>query len=166
MTVKSLYWSARYWTARFFSVEPPLGNIPKINLTGKVLTKTAISGISSTNIKMEVNMTALKAQNFTMYSGDSKILVITVKSDAGSFLDLTGYTIKWKASFSNPLEKSIGTGITITDAPNGVFQIEIDPADTTEIRGHFRHEVEITSGAGVVSTVVVGTMTVLVDLIA
>ena len=115
-------------------------------------------------------MTELTAQDFSMYSGDTKVLTVTVKTAAEVVVDLTGYTVKWKAVLSGldtPLEKDNGGagGVVITNAVSGIFEVTIDPADTSEVNGAFKYEAEITSGVGVVSTVAIGTMTVSLDLI-
>lgn len=76
--------------------------------------------------------------DITIYRGDTVKLNMAVTS-GGSFYDLTGSTIWFTAKnhFSDPdisavFQKSTtGGGITITNAPNGLCQVTIDPADTS-----------------------------------
>lgn len=104
-------------------------------------------------------------QNIAMVQGDNKVLSITVTDAAGAAVDLTDATIRWHMSKSvnkrpAALEKATGSGITITDAANGVFTVTLDSADTESLRGLFYHEVEVIDGSGNVSTVTKGKITI------
>ena len=96
--------------------------------------------------------------------GDSARFTVTVKDSAGAVVDLTGVTaIKWqmaRSAFATTadLSKALGSGVTITDAPGGVFQVDLTPADTADLLGDFHHEAEVTDGAGDVATVFCGTL--------
>lgn len=98
-------------------------------------------------------------QDFEMFSGDSRTLEITVRDSSGDVVDITGYSFKW--------EMSNGTSVTPTliDGPTGRFDVPIAPANTSGVSGAFTHESQITSGAGAVSTIFTGAMTVKQDLI-
>jgi hypothetical protein len=63
------------------------------------------------------------------------------------------------------VEKELGSGITVTDAPNGVLRVDIDPIDTATASGAFYHELEVIDSAGDIQTVLKGTMTVIKSLI-
>lgn len=96
--------------------------------------------------------------------GDTARFDVTVKDSAGVVVDLTGVAaIAWqlaRSAFSTAdLTKSIGSGVTVTDAVNGIFQVEMDPADSTDFLGDFFHEAEITDGSGDIATVFCGTIT-------
>lgn len=96
-------------------------------------------------------------QNFTMFQGDSKNIVVDISSDEA--LDLTGATIKWALkkkvySTENELLK------TITDATNGQVIIQLEPVDTANLTGLYYHELELTDGAGNVSTIMTGNVTI------
>lgn len=97
--------------------------------------------------------------------GDTARFTVTVKDSAGAVVDLTGVTsIAWqiaRSAFagSPDLSKSIGSGVTVTDAAGGVFQVELAPADTADLLGDFHHEAEVTDGAGDIATVFCGTLT-------
>lgn len=58
------------------------------------------------------------------------------------------------------LELSIGRGITITDAPNGKFQIDAQIIPTSVPGGSYPYDIRITLANGVVKHYISGTMTV------
>ena len=108
--------------------------------------------------------------DFTMYSGDTKLLEITVLDQDGDPVDLTGATVKWqmakKVTSDTPvLSKEIGSGVVIMNPTAGRFDISLQPADTAAIKGAYYHEAEITESGGDVATVLAGTITILPDLI-
>ena len=113
--------------------------------------------------------------DITMHSGDTRNIVITIVDSTstavplGSVTDLT-WALSKKASDSvTPrgaaiVTKAIATGITVTDAPNGVISIILTPADTASLAGEYYHELQMTFGAAV-STVLFGKVTISKDLI-
>lgn len=96
-------------------------------------------------------------QNFTMYAGDSKRLRIAVMTPEGDPVDLTGSTMKWavKEGASTILLKN-GAGVTITDAANGVFTVDLAPIDTRTFSGTYNHIGEMTNSSGQISTILTG----------
>lgn len=109
-------------------------------------------------------------QNFTMVSGDTRTLTVRVRDPDDAVVAITGATIRWRAARSygktaNITKATGGSGITITDGPNGVFVVTLDPADTASLYGTFYHEAEVTFSDDTVSTVLRGTMKVNQDLI-
>ena len=99
--------------------------------------------------------------------GDSLTLSIPVfQSDGTTPEDITGTAIRWEAQrliggvpvvVDPPLvAKAVGSGITITDGPGGVFEVAIVPADSEDLAGAYHHEAEVTFVGGVVSTVLTG----------
>ena len=117
---------------------------------------------------------AHQVQNFEIHAGDDLTLQVSVTDDAGQPVNLTGAQVAWQASrgradrFSSTavLAKASGTGITVTDAAGGVFEVDLAAADTAGLRGAFYHEAKVTDAAGDKSTVFTGTMTVLPSLIS
>lgn len=93
------------------------------------------------------------------YAGDSLVLDVTVTDQSGAAKDLTGASIEWglfpRGSDTAVLTKTTtGGGVAVTGA--GVFEVTVDPGDTTGLEGLHYHEAEVTDGAGAVSTVTVG----------
>lgn len=85
-----------------------------------------------------------------MYAGDTLILEITAKDSDGSALDLSGLTLKWSLARTNTstalLTKTVGSGITVTDAALGKFKVELTPSDTDKFSGEYYHEVRASQG--------------------
>jgi hypothetical protein len=110
-------------------------------------------------------MTAVN-QNFELYSGNSRTLEIEITGQDGSILNITDITAKWAMKRNpylteNDVLKTTSNGILITDPVNGKLQIKLLPEDTEEMFGEFHHELEITDVPGNVSTVMVGTVTLI-----
>ena len=114
------------------------------------------------------------AQNFTMYRGDNRNLNFTARDASNAVVDITGTTLRWSAkhavnSGTADISKSTGgSGITITDGPNGAYTVALVPADTASLAVEKQiqlvHEVEITDVLGTVDTISVGTGTILRDI--
>lgn len=113
-------------------------------------------------------MTAQRT-DFIMYQGDSKVLSVTVADEDGVVVAVDGMTIRWQASPvvtggfepTATLKKdndALGGVGTVTE--EGVFEVTIDPQDTENLSGLYYHEAELTDGAGAVSTVLTGRMTI------
>lgn len=104
--------------------------------------------------------------DFTMYQGDTKILEVTVKDEAGAVVNIADTTIRWQlAKTARSAEALIaketgGDGITIVDAAAGRFDVAIDPEDTVDLSARaYYHEAEV-DDAGVISTVLTGKATI------
>ena len=111
-----------------------------------------------------------KVQNFQIHAGDSRELVVTVSDSQGAAVDLSGAAIAWQLARSAgaaapAVAKALGSGIVITDGPNGVFTVMLDPADSETLSGLYYHEAEVTDAAGQRSTVLSGVATVVPTLI-
>jgi hypothetical protein len=98
--------------------------------------------------------------DFAMYAGDSRIVRIAVKDEAGAPVDITGSTLKWLLSRSMTgealVEKATGDGIELQNPAAGTFGVTLEPADTEDLEdGIYYHEAEMTLD-GDISTVVSG----------
>ncbi|RMG96176.1 MAG: hypothetical protein D6706_10635 [Chloroflexi bacterium] len=106
------------------------------------------------------------AQNFTMWSGDSKLIQVMVTDSAGNSVALAGatieYVIKDSVNGTTRVSKSTSNGITIS---GNTFTITLDPADTAGLSGQYYHEAQITDVAGNVSTALVGNIVINEDAI-
>lgn len=115
-------------------------------------------------------------QDFDMHSGDSRDLEITVVDENDAAVDVSAATMTWELSKLDSsgtlpaprgaalVTKTVGSGITITDGPNGELTVALDPADTADLRGDHYHELQIVTG-GKTSTVLFGKVAVLKDLV-
>lgn len=107
-----------------------------------------------------------KSQNVEMVAGDHADLVVTITGSNGVAKNLTGATIKWvlydDANAVELLSKSTGSGVAITNALAGECTISLAPANTLTIAaGIYYHECEVTDADGIVSTVLIGHVTIL-----
>lgn len=101
-----------------------------------------------------------KNQNFEMYAGNTKNIVVTVAD-----VNLTGATVKWAMKKTiydaePAVAKTTAAGIAVTDATTGIFTVTLFPADTRNLSGTYQHEAEITDAPGNVSTVLTGQLTI------
>lgn len=107
--------------------------------------------------------------DFELFAGDTKVLDITVKDDEGAVVDITDATIRWQLarSVNAPavLQKAVGSGITISDGPNGLFEVALANADTETLKGAFYHEAEVILPDSTIATVVTGAVTIKPTLI-
>lgn len=80
-----------------------------------------------------------------------------VRDDAGDLVNLTGYVLAFAVYFNTEnqwgapipwLEKTIGSGVTLTDAVEGTVQVDFDPDDTQDKAGVYPWELKFTTTAG------------------
>ena len=103
--------------------------------------------------------------NFSMVSGDGKILEIEAVGPDGTPYDLSNHTARWglfRPTGEKMIEKSSGNGIV---ANAGAIRITLAPDDTSGLEGYYRHEVEIRDAAGVPTTILQGSVTILRGLL-
>jgi hypothetical protein len=105
--------------------------------------------------------------------GDNETLdLVVTDTDTGDPLDLTGVSL-WltvKVQVNDPdslavIQKTVGSGITITDAAAGEASVSISPADTAPFPSSWEgvYDVQLKS-AGSVRTVVSGAFTITGDV--
>lgn len=90
------------------------------------------------------------------------------RQEDGTILDLTSAAISWRVGRFNrrvtEFTKTVGSGITITDATAGEYTLQADPADTSELEPEiYSHEAEATV-SGVVTTILNGCLDLQRDL--
>ena len=83
--------------------------------------------------------------------------------------DLTDYSIACKFRKNAKTGKevkslTVGAGITITDAVNGIFKIDAFDLDATFIAGTYYYDIEFTNGSGEIDTYINGTTKVIQDV--
>ena len=86
-------------------------------------------------------------QNITLYQGDTRTLVVTVYDLDDNITPIAGSSIKWvvykRSGGAIHVSKTVGSGITITDGPNGIFEIALARDDTLSLLGRYNHECEL-----------------------
>lgn len=115
--------------------------------------------------------------DFTMHRNDTVHYTVTVKDSAGDAVSLVGAQ---EITFAMAKKKSDGSfssttaltktmtegGVVVTDAANGVCRVDIDSNDTESLTpAEYYYEVEVIDSGGAVGTVLIGTITLLKDLI-
>jgi len=100
-------------------------------------------------------------QNFELYAGDSKDIVVTVTDSNGAAVNLTNFTIFWKltllpTSSTALISKAVGTGIVKTNPSGGIFTVTITNTDTATLAGCYYHEAKIVDGSSNEFTVTSG----------
>lgn len=104
----------------------------------------------------------------TMTRGDTANFAVTVTDGAGAPLNLTGLVLTFTVAASSQsavITKTIGAGITVTDALGGLATVTISPADTDglEDRAELFWDLEVDS-AGDIRTPLTGRLSVEVDV--
>ena len=93
----------------------------------------------------------------TIVQGNDVILKYTVTDQDGAPVNLTLSTIKWaikKTAEDNPaLSKQTGSGISITNATGGIFQVTLNATEQAELLGKYIMEAMITDINGKIYTI-------------
>ena len=100
---------------------------------------------------------------FDYVAGDSLDIDFTVLTASGSVQNLTDCTAKWGVAkristmqFGPVLvTKTIGTGITVTNAALGTLKVSVSKGELTAV-GDLIHELEVTLPSGASTTVASG----------
>jgi hypothetical protein len=157
-TVQQMYTDGEISLPLLIQIRDDLVNlVGVIRLIGKRVLNVPLQGKRELNVTLKggIDVTAIN-QNFSMYAGDTKNLVITMPED------LTGCTVKWglrqrQYSTENFISKTTSDGISI----NGTeITIKLAPADTQALAGTYFHECEVTDQLGNVSTIFTGMGTI------
>jgi hypothetical protein len=140
------------------------------SFAGALLNHGAVLSAITVNLQTVDTLERRGMNDFQMYAGDDKAVVITVLDADKEPIDLTGCTIRWRASRSqsktaNIIKKTSGAGIALSDPVNGQFTVTLAADDTEDLTGTFYHEAELTFGDGSISTVLSGKMVILPSLI-
>ncbi len=99
---------------------------------------------------------AIEASRISIAQGEDVTIQVSVIDENGAVVDITGYTLQ--ADIRVAREDAIqivtkqtgGSGIVITDAAGGVYQITLDSADTKKLRAtqiHFWDTWRIDAGS-------------------
>lgn len=105
-------------------------------------------------------------QDFTLHSGDKKIVAFSIVDADGNPLDLSDYGVEWlmqedQYDYNPFIERSTtDSSIIITDVPNGQGYFTLEPEDTESVQGRYYHELFVTKVDGSQLTVLTGNATV------
>jgi hypothetical protein len=107
-------------------------------------------------------------QNFTMYSGNTKPIYVTIKDKQNKPVIIDeGDTFKWvmRLRGKSITSKTSGNGISVIDASIGRICIRLLPEDTHGISGECDHELAMYDSDGSVTTVTTGKVTITTSLL-
>jgi hypothetical protein len=111
--------------------------------------------------------------NLEIEQGATFTKSFTVKQPGGTPVDLTGYTVRMmaRANYDDPAPLitlstiSPPAGITLTDPDGGQFQIALTAAQTAALNfSKILYDLEIVSGAGVVTRLLEGSVTLIKEV--
>lgn len=105
------------------------------------------------------------SQDFTIYSGDSRSLPVTVTNGSGGTVNITGaQSIVWVVvgpSGNVLLTKTLAAGqIALTNPTAGICTITLLAADTSQLTGTYAHECRMVDVSGNSSIIFTGNLTV------
>jgi hypothetical protein len=111
----------------------------------------------------------ITGQNFDVYQGDNKELIVTVYDENGSILNLAGYNAVWCIHSLTPehtyvVLKTTGIvgGITIPSPASGQIVISLDSEDTESLTPKaYGHQGEIEDSSGNHATIITGLVKIL-----
>lgn len=116
-------------------------------------------------------------QNDSFYANNKRTLEFTITNkdvDPVAALDLTGKHLRWSMSRQNDdgsystnpvLQKTLSSGITVTDAAGGVAEVLLDAIDTLKLSGKYHHELEVLDADDTNAVIVAtGTLTILKNI--
>lgn len=107
-----------------------------------------------------------------MIRGDTLTMQIRVSDEDDSYLNLTSAAIIFMAKenitdddLDAKIAKSVGSGITIDEATNGLFTVVLSPSDTEDLdAGNYYYDIEVTDASSNVYTVMIGLLTLIADV--
>jgi hypothetical protein len=109
----------------------------------------------------------LSGQNFEVYQGDNKEIIITVRNEDGSLLNLDGYEIVWcvhNQTLANVVfqKKTSDGSITVPVPASGEIHILLEQEDTHDLpTKNYGHQCEISDAFENHATIMTGYMRVL-----
>jgi hypothetical protein len=93
----------------------------------------------------------------TLVQQNDVILKYTVTDQEGDAVNLTSATIKWairkNLQTTVALSKTTGSGISITNAAGGIFEVTLTDIDTENLIGGYIMEAVITDNSGKIYTI-------------
>lgn len=115
---------------------------------------------------------------FSMHSGDDKDLINTIRDTAGATIDITGAAFTFSLSGLNAVDPVVpapkgaplltitnGAQLVLNDPTNGVVTVSLLPVDTADLPAKtYYYELQMVL-TGKTSTVAIGTLQLLKDLI-
>lgn len=102
----------------------------------------------------------LAAQNFEMYSGNTKPVAFDVVDQNDATVDVTGATGEFAVAKTSKGPALFTKSGSIPGSPINRVEFTIAPADTDALAGTYYYEVKLTDLAGRVSTIAFGSLNI------
>lgn len=109
-------------------------------------------------------------QTYSIYEGNDHVLAVQVANgsapmDLGSITAARFWLAKSVSASSAKVEKTLGAGITVTNAAQGQLEIVLSSEDTRALKGELYCELELVNATGKRATVMTGSVTVVPTVI-
>jgi len=104
--------------------------------------------------------------------GDTTAFTVTIEEPNGTLVDVTGYSFiftvdpsKAPAAGGGELYSlSVGSGITISDGPNGEITIGMSVSDSDQTPGDYFYDLQMTDLGSLITTILKGDYEVIQDI--
>lgn len=108
------------------------------------------------------------AKNLSAFRGDSKVIHLTFKTDAGVAINITGWTIFFTVKESKDdtdAEALIQKNVTVHTSPEtGLTDIVLTATDTRPCAGNYFYDIQAKKTDGTIITVIDGVITFKEDI--
>lgn len=103
----------------------------------------------------------------SLIRGDDRTLTVTVVDDLGAAANLTGILGMWftvkrhqtDTDLEAVIQKSLGSGVAVTDAAGGIATVTLTAANTASATGLHFWDVQVKTAAGLITTLATGSVT-------
>lgn len=112
--------------------------------------------------------------NFNLVRGDSYEMTFEVKDRNEVVINMTGYTVWMTAKnyisdvdLSAVFQKTLSSGITLTNATLGQVRVVLSPTDTSslgDVTSYLHYDIQMKNGSGQIFTIIKGVITVTPDI--
>lgn len=112
-------------------------------------------------------------QDVTIYSGDTRLLSVTVYDENDDLVDISGGIIDWivrsypgaTLSYISKSTLQGTTSIELDEPASGSFIIYLYPTDSANLAGRYYHEAQLTDVSGDVFTLFSGILNIKEDAV-
>lgn len=116
-------------------------------------------------------MAAVSESNLCRVRGDTSPFRVAV-SNGTAAINITGYTFAFTVdpspapvdSANNLFQLTTGSGITITDGPNGIIQLQLSTPQADQAPSVYFYDLQMTDAGGLITTILRGQYEVQQDI--
>jgi hypothetical protein len=113
-------------------------------LVGRRGNALALVGNQSNRLTLTGSLTVSVAQNLSCLAGEAVVLTVTMDTPPAGGISGWALAFYLKKAYTDAVAlvtKTSGSGITVTDAVNGVFTVTLATADTDQTPGNYVYDV-------------------------